>query len=184
MFPNSPELDKMMEMISVNDYASVEDYTFELLNQVGEENLMIEAWVNDGRRMAIRFGLSVLYSDPSTVVNMDDIGSWLGRASEFIDFLLYAETNYGIEGWTNLFNSVAEKHYIDNVLDFALMDFFNDMILTPSVATPLPEDLSLNDFLDNDNMFAVMDIPDIEQAWNNMVNSGEMFGKDFENAWE
>ena len=184
MFPNSPELDKMMEMIRVNDYASVEEFTFELLNQVGEENLMIEAWVNDGRRMAIRFGLSVLYSDPSTVVKMDDIGSWLGRAAEFIDFLLYAETNYGIEGWTNLFNSVAEKHYIDNVLDFALLDFFNDMILTPSAAAPIPEDLSLNDFLDNDNMFAVMDIPDIDQAWNDMVNSGEMFGKDFKNAWE
>jgi hypothetical protein len=29
-----------------------------------------------------------------------------------------------------------------------------------------------------------MDIPDIDQAWNDMVNSGEMFGKDFENAWE
>jgi hypothetical protein len=35
-FRNSPELDKMMEMIRVNDYASVEDFTFELLNQVGE----------------------------------------------------------------------------------------------------------------------------------------------------
>ena len=184
MFPHSPELEKMMEMISVNDFASVEDFTFELLNQVAEENLIIEAWVGDGRRMAIRFGLSVLYSDPSTVGSMEDIGSWLGKASEFIDFLLCAETNYGIEGWTNIFNSVAEKNYIDNVLDFNLLDFFNDMILTSSPLTPIPEDFSLDDFLDNDNMFAVMDIPDIDQAWNDMITSGQMFGKDFLDDWE
>ena len=184
MFPHSPELEQMMEMIRVNDYASVEDFTFELLNQVADENLIMEVWVNDGRRMAIRFGLSVLYSDPSTVSNMKDIGAWLARASEFIDFLLCAETNYGLEGWANLFNSVAQKHYIDNVLDFALLDFFNDMILTSSPPTPIPEDLSLNDFLENENMFAVMDISDIDQAWNDMITSGEMFGKNFEDEWE
>jgi hypothetical protein len=44
--------------------------------------------------------------------------------------------------------------------------------------------MSLDDFLDNDNMFAVMDIPDIEGAWQDMVSSGKMFGQDFENEWE
>ena len=58
------------------------------------------------------------------------------------------------------------------------------MILTSSPLTPIPEDFSLDDFLDNDNMFAVMDIPDIDQAWNDMITSGQMFGKDFLDDWE
>ena len=77
---------------------------------------------------------------------------------------------------------MAQKHYIDNVFDFNLLDFFTDMFLT--TATKIPEDMSLDDFLDNDNMFAVMDIPDIDGAWQDMVSSGKMFGQDFENEWE
>ena len=182
MFPKNPELEKIMDMVKLSDYGSVEDYVFTLLNQVADENLFLEIWINDTRRVAIRFGLSVLYSDPSKVEDPDEIGAWLAKASEFIEFLHCAETNYGVEGWANIFNSVAQKHYLDNVFDFNLLDFFTDVFLT--TATKIPKDMSLDDFLDNDNMFAVMDIPDIEGAWQDMVSSGKMFGQDFENEWE
>ena len=44
--------------------------------------------------------------------------------------------------------------------------------------------MSLEDFLANDNMYAVIDIPDVEQAWTDMLTSGTIFGKDFEADWE
>jgi len=182
MFPSSPELQKMIELIEAQDYASVEDYTYELLDSVSEENLIVDVWIADSRRMVIRFGLSILYCDPISITNPNEIMGWLHRASDFVEFLLCVETNYGLEGWANIFNSLAEKHYIDTVLEFNLMEFFNDMLLTP---TPhVPKDMTLDDFLKNDNMFAVVDIPDLEQAWTDMVKSGEMFSKDFENDWE
>jgi hypothetical protein len=171
MFADSPELQKMMEMIEVSDYAGLEDYTYHLLNMVADENLFMEVWITDSRRGAIRFALSVLYADPSSVSDVNQIPQWITDSSEFIEFLLVAETNYGIEGWANIFNSVAQKHFIDNVL------------VLPA-AQPVPKDMSLADFLDNDNMYAVIDIPDVEQAWTEMIGSGKMFAEDFTNDWE
>ena len=182
MFADSPELQKMMEMIEVSDYAGLEDYTYHLLNMVADENLFMEVWITDSRRGAIRFALSVLYADPSSVSDVNQIPQWITDSSEFIEFLLVAETNYGIEGWANIFNSVAQKHFIDNVLDFNLLDFFTDMVLP--AAQPIPKDMSLADFLDNENMYAVIDIPDVEQAWTEMIGSGKMFAEDFTNDWE
>ena len=182
MFADNPELTKMMDMIEHNDYVGLEDYTYHLLNQVADENLIIEVWITDSRRSAIRFALSVLYADPTSVKDVNEIPAWIGRSSEFIEFLLMAETNYGLEGWANIFNSVARTHYIDNVLDFNLLDFFSDMML--NTPPPVPQDMSLEDFLANDNMYAVIDIPDLEQAWTDMLTSGTIFGKDFEADWE
>ena len=98
MLPKNPELEKIMAMVKVSDYGSVEDYVFTLLNQVADENLFLEVWINDTRRTAIRFGLSVLYSDPSKVEDPDEIGAWLAKASEFIEFLLCAETQRIVTG--------------------------------------------------------------------------------------
>ncbi len=182
MFADNPELTKMMDMIEHNDYVGLEDYTYHLLNQVADENLIMEVWITDSRRSAIRFALSVLYADPTSVKDVNEIPAWIGKSSEFIEFLLMAETNYGLEGWANIFNSVARTHYIDNVLDFNLLDFFSDMILNSPQT--VPEDMSLEDFLANDNMYAVIDIPDLEQAWTDMLTSGTIFGKDFEADWE
>ena len=185
MLPSSPEMNKMLELVQNDDYNGIENYTFSMLEEVSDENLFLHRWVNDGRREAIRFGLSVLYCDPSNVTDVSNILSFLNSAHEFIEFLLAVETNFGLEGWANIFNSVAKTHYIDSVLDFSIMEFFEQTISSIAPRDNLSSDMSLTDFMDDDNIFAVVDIPDVENAWKDMLSSADnMFGDDFEKNWE
>jgi hypothetical protein len=185
MIPSSPEMIKMLEFVNKDDYMGVETYTYNLLENVSEESLFLDAWVNDGRREAIRFGLSILYSDPLNVTDVGEIMNFLNSAHEFIEFLMCVETNYGLEGWTNIFNSVANTHYIDSVLDFNILDFFEETISSLSPLENNSKNMSLNDFMKDDNIFAVVDIPNVDDAWKDMVTSGNnMFGENFESDWE
>ena len=86
MLPSSPEMNKMLELVQNDDYNGIENYTFSMLEEVSDENLFLHRWVNDGRREAIRFGLSVLYCDPSNVTDVSNILSFLNSAHEFIEF--------------------------------------------------------------------------------------------------
>ena len=45
-------------------------------------------------------------------------------------------------------------------------------------------ELDLEKFMEDDNLYAVMDIPDVEDAWKEMVSSGTMFHEGFESEWE
>ena len=82
MFADNPELTKMMDMIEHNDYVGLEDYTYHLLNQVADENLIMEVWITDSRRSAIRFSLSVLYADPTSVKDVNDQGNKDSRGAQ------------------------------------------------------------------------------------------------------
>ena len=58
--PNTPEMSKMMTLIENEEFEAIEIYTYEMLVSAGKENLFLRHWLVDGRRDAIRFGLSSL----------------------------------------------------------------------------------------------------------------------------
>ncbi len=184
MMPNTPEMSKMMTLIENEEFEAIEIYTYEMLVSAGKENLFLRHWLVDGRRDAIRFGLSVLFADPLSVTSMSEVLQYVQKGQEFIHFLLFVETAYGLEGWSNIFNTVAKNHTIETVYDFEMMDFFTDLLAGKlGDENPMAE-LDLKKFMDDDNLYAVMDIPDVEDAWKEMVSSGTMFHEGFESEWE
>tara|TARA_R110002020_G_scaffold116315_7_gene266678 strand:+ start:307 stop:861 length:555 start_codon:yes stop_codon:yes gene_type:complete len=184
MMPNTPEMAKMVKLIENEEFASIETYTYEMLSSAAEENLFVRKWLTDGRRDAIRFGMSVLFADPLSVTSMSEVLQYVQKGQEFIHFLLFVETAYGLEGWNNIFNTVANNHTLETVYDFEMMDFFEDLVSGKLEEKNPMTELDLKKFMDDDNLYAVMDIPDVEDAWKEMVSSGTMFHEGFESEWE
>lgn len=174
----------MISLIKKEAFESIENYTYEMLEDVGKENLLLRHWLVDGRRDAIRFGMSVLFADPLSVTSMPEILEYVKKGQEFIHFLLFVETAYGLEGWSNIFNTLAKNQTIETVYDFEMMDFFEDLVTDKLAALNPMVELDLKKFMEDDNLYAVMDIPDVENAWKEMVASGTLFHEGFESEWE
>ncbi len=184
MMPNTPEMSKMVKFIEKEAFESIENYTYEMLVSAGKENLFLRHWLVDGRRDAIRFGMSVLFADPLSVTSMPEVLEYVKKGQEFIHFLLFVETAYGLEGWSNIFNTISKNHTIETVYDFEMMDFFEDLVAGKLEDMNPMTELDLEKFMEDDNLYAVMDIPDVEDAWKEMVSSGTMFHEGFESEWE
>ena len=64
------------------------------------------------------------------------------------------------------------------------MDFFEDLVAGKLEDMNPMTELDLEKFMEDDNLYAVMDIPDLETAWKEMVASGSLFHEGFESEWE